>query len=299
MRTLRLTIAVLAFAVPVFADDWTAVAPGVDFREFTGDRRDIFVARIDLTNPEVQVVTTPQLWRGTTVSDFAQKNKAIAAINGDYFDPKFVPRGLTISHCDQWAGAKDNPMKEWVVSVSDRRAAIQPMSGFDATSTPVNAAIAGWPVLIKSCTPLTAKELPGSDVFTRSPQPRSAVGVSKDGTKMYFVVADGRRKDVPGLTLAELGSFMAEELGACSGMNLDGGGSSAMWVSDKIVNQPADGVERRVGDHLAVIMRSDLTCPAVVQTASTTTTTTVVTTTTTTTVAPMTSATSTQPPDKR
>jgi exopolysaccharide biosynthesis protein len=244
--------------------DWLRIAPGVDYREYKDGDRDIFVTRIDLTNPQIQVVTTPQGWRGMTVSDFARKNHAIAAINGDYFDPKFVPRGLTISHCDQWAGAKDNPMHEWIVAVSEGLGAMQPMSDFATSPAPVMAAVAGWPVLIKSCKPLTAKELPGSDVFTRSPQPRTAVGVTDDGTKMFFVVADGRRKDVPGLTLADLASFMSDELGACSAMNLDGGGSSAMYVGNRIVNQPADGVERKVGDHLAVIYRSDLTCPAAV-----------------------------------
>ena len=75
---------------------------------------------------------------------------------------------------------------------------------------------------------------------------------------MYFVVADGRRTGVPGVTLAQLAAFMADELDACSAMNLDGGGSSAMWVGNHIVNRPADGVERPVGNHLGVIRRSDL-----------------------------------------
>jgi exopolysaccharide biosynthesis protein len=40
-------------------------------------------------------------------------------------------------------------------------------------------------------------------------------------------------------------------------MNLDGGGSTAMWLEDEIVNQPSDGAERKVGDHLAVVAASD------------------------------------------
>ena len=38
---------------------------------------------------------------------------------------------------------------------------------------------------------------------------------------------------------------------------LDGGGSTAMWVTDRLVNKPSDGVERRVGNHIAVILQSD------------------------------------------
>ena len=70
-------------------------------------------------------------------------------------------------------------------------------------------------------------------------------------------MADGRRTGVPGLTLAELADFMVDKLSVCSAMNVDGGGSAAMWVADKIVNRPSDGVERGVGDHIAVILRRD------------------------------------------
>ena len=31
-----------------------------------------------------------------------------------------------------------------------------------------------------------------------------------------------------------------------------------MWVGDRIVNRPSDGVERRVADHLAVVLSNDL-----------------------------------------
>jgi exopolysaccharide biosynthesis protein len=278
----------LLLSAPLFADDWRAVGPGVEYREYAGEHSDIHVTRVDLTNKAIQVIATPEPYRGTTVSEFAQKTKAIAAINGDYFDPKFVPRGLLISNCDRWAGARGNPMRQSYVGIEgEGRASIQPVSAFDPETTTVSTAVSGWPLLIKSCTPFTSRQLPGSDVFTRAPQPRTAVGVSKDGATVYFVVADGRRTGVPGLTLAELADFMSDELGACSAVNLDGGGSSAMWVAGRIVNRPADGVERRVGDHLAVVLRSDVMCPPMPpMTSSTTTTTTITTTTTTTTTSP-------------
>ena len=263
--------------------EWTVVGPGVEYREYVSEHTDIHVTRVDLTNKSIQVVATPEPYRGTTVSEFAQKTRALAAINGDYFDPKFTPRGLLVSNCDRWPGAKDNPMRQFFLAVkAEGHATIEPVSSFDPESTTISTAVSGWPLLIRSCTPLTGKQLPGSDVFTRSPQPRTAVGVDKEGTTVYFVVADGRRTGVPGLTLAELAQFMTDELGACSGVNLDGGGSSAMWVSDKVVNRPADGVERRVGDHLAVVLKSDVACPpAVAMTSSSTTSTTTTTTTTT------------------
>ena len=110
-------------------------------------------------------------------------------------------------------------------------------------------------MLVEDCE--VVRDLPGSDFFTRAPHPRTAIAVSKDGRMLYFVVADGRRENVPGMTLPELAEFLVREVDACAAMNLDGGGSSAMWVGDAIVNQPSDGTERKVGNHLAVVGAAD------------------------------------------
>src|SRR5690242_5878442 len=97
-------IAALLFTAVIARADWTNVAPGVDYQEFTGDNFDIHVTRIDLSNDALQVVVSRESERGLTVSDFAKKNKAIVAMNGDYFDDKFNPIGLTIGPCGPWAG---------------------------------------------------------------------------------------------------------------------------------------------------------------------------------------------------
>lgn len=256
-------IILLVIAVPLAAatDDWTTVAPGVDYQEFTGNHIDVFVTRIDLTNDAIQVVGTPEAYRGTTVRDFAVKMKAIVAINADYFDSKFNPIGLIIGPCGPWAGSKDTS-REGVVAVGTGHAMIQTQSEvYDPVDDWVTSAVSGWPMLVRDCKPLSARELPGSDAFTRAPHPRTAIGLSKDAKTLYFVVADGRRTGIPGMTLADLADFMADELSTCSAINLDGGGSTTMWVGDKVVNRPSDGVERRVGDHFAVVLRSDAVCP--------------------------------------
>jgi len=215
------------------------------------------VTSIDLSNDAIRIISTRPSEKGMKVSDFARKNKAIVAINGDYFDDKFQPIGLVVGPCGQWEGTRDTS-REAVVAIGEDRAVIQRQSQvMDPPDDWVDTAVSGWPALVMSCQPLT--KLPGSDSFTRSPHPRTAVGISKDRRTMYFVVADGRRAGVPGLTLPQLASFMATRLHACAAVNLDGGGSSAMWVSSRIVNHPADGVERPVGDHLAVVLRSDYT----------------------------------------
>ena len=54
------------------------------------------------------------------------------------------------------------------------------------------------------------------------------------------------------MTLAELADFMLK-LGCEEALNFDGGGSSTMYVAGQgVVNSPSDGVERTVGNHLAV-----------------------------------------------
>src|ERR1041385_788770 len=89
----------LLFAAAAFAADWTNVTSGVDYREFREADYDIYVTRIDLTNELLRVVVSREDEKGLKVSDYAKRNHAIAAINGDYFDDKFTPVGLTIGPC--------------------------------------------------------------------------------------------------------------------------------------------------------------------------------------------------------
>ena len=313
MNRQRSFIVLAAFFVAATAfADWQNVAPGVDFQEFRDTNSDIFVTRIDLTNSAIRVIASRESEHGIKVSDFAKKVHAIAAINGDYFDEKFNPIGMTVGPCGEWDNTRRTKREAWVAISSEGDARMARQSDVDPTDEPqpwMQATISGWPALVVKCQPLTAAQLPGSDAFTRSPHPRTALGITSDGKTLYFVVADGRRTGVPGLTLAQLATFLSTQLHACSAMNLDGGGSSAMWVSDHIVNRPADGVERPVGDHLAVVLQSDLTqCDPTVEAqliaamkvrdavVTTTTTTTKTTVTTTTTQKPQSSSAPPNPP---
>jgi exopolysaccharide biosynthesis protein len=254
-------------SAPSAASTWTSIGPGVEYRRFQGNNIDVHVTRIDLTNDQIRVVATRESERGLRVSDFARKTKAIAAINADYFDAQMNPIGLTIGPCGRWEGTKDTT-REGVIAVGEGRARIDQQR--DVMETPekwIDTAVSGWPLLVRDCTALKAEELPGSKAFTHSPHPRTAIGSSRDGKTLYFVVADGRRENAPGMTLGQLAEFMDTELDVCSAMNFDGGGSSAMWAGDKLVSRPSDGSERRVADHLAVVRRSDVAaCDTVVET---------------------------------
>jgi exopolysaccharide biosynthesis protein len=82
--------------------------------------------------------------------------------------------------------------------------------------------------------------------------PRTAVGIDKFG-RYLIVVTDGRQGYYStGLTLTEL-AYTMQKFGAVDAINLDGGGSAAMVVKNKVVNRPSDGTERRVSNALLVM----------------------------------------------
>lgn len=60
------------------------------------------------------------------------------------------------------------------------------------------------------------------------------------------------------MSLGELGDALLS-LGASQAMNLDGGGSSALWIAGRVVNYPSDPAgERAVGNALFVRQRDSL-----------------------------------------
>ena len=76
------------------------------------------------------------------------------------------------------------------------------------------------------------------------PHPRSFVG--SDGERIWFIVIDGRDPwHSNGATIAETAA-VAERLGLVNALNLDGGGSSSIWWSGRIVNLPPGRVARPV-----------------------------------------------------
>ncbi|MDR2038051.1 MAG: phosphodiester glycosidase family protein [Bacteroidales bacterium] len=83
--------------------------------------------------------------------------------------------------------------------------------------------------------------------------PRTAIGFSKDAAKVYMVIVDGRAANYSGgVTTRQLADIISSA-GAWTAVNLDGGGSTAMVVHDKIANKPSDGSTRAVTNALLAI----------------------------------------------
>jgi len=96
--------------------------------------------------------------------------------------------------------------------------------------------ISGGPYLVKDggvFVDMTAQKL--ASIGGRNP--RTAIGYTKDND-LILITADGREGSSIGLTLFELAGLM-KSLGCINAINLDGGGSTVMYVNGQIVNRPA------------------------------------------------------------
>ncbi|MFI9009817.1 phosphodiester glycosidase family protein [Actinosynnema sp. NPDC053489] len=88
--------------------------------------------------------------------------------------------------------------------------------------------------------------------------PRTAVGFSADGRRMFLLTVDGRQGAyLLGLNLQDVAAIL-KEMGAHNALNLDGGGSSTLLArtpgaeAPLVENTPSDGGERPVPNGLAL-----------------------------------------------
>ncbi len=188
----------------------------------------------------------------TLVKDFATRHKALAAINGSYFDMR---TGVPV--CYLRIGGKE--MGENTPSTRD---SVNRKYYQYAT---IRLLRNGRPrFLVPDSNRKAEQKLPDSNIMTAGPMlihrgmdvpqrmdrrfvygrhNRTAIGLKPDGT-VVMVTADGRSpREAEGLSLPELTRVM-RWLGCCDAVNLDGGGSTTMYVRNKgdegVVNHPSD-----------------------------------------------------------
>ena len=91
--------------------------------------------------------------------------------------------------------------------------------------------------------------------FAETRHPRTLIGTHADGS-VWLITVDGRQPNLSvGMSLYELRE-LARRLGLTNALNLDGGGSTTMWVEGKIANSPSDAAgPRKVSDALLVMKR--------------------------------------------
>lgn len=181
-----------------------------------------------------------------TVNDFASEYNATAAINGGFFDIKnggsvdlikvdgigIAPNQLTANggRVEHQQGAlvfndgvltiaKWDSTKDWESRLKGDVMVAGPVLAFDHHYNLVDT----------------------NSSFVKTRHPRTGVAVTKN--RILLVTIDGRNDNAAGMGLTEMTKII-KWLKAKDGINLDGGGSTTMWVKgqteNNVVNYPTD-----------------------------------------------------------
>ena len=202
-----------------------------------------------------------------TTSQFLQDFGLQIAINGGGFSPwwsrspadyyphvgdPIAPSGFTASNGEVYWTTSDTEGTPPALYISRRN-----VLSFNNKPNRIHSAISGDRMIV-----LKGEIAP--DLQDEEVEPRTAVGINRNGRYLYLIVVDGRQPLYSeGATFAELAELFIEQ-GAFMAMSLDGGGSSTMVTQGEdgspiILNSPIDhyipGTERPVGTHLGIYVK--------------------------------------------
>ncbi len=257
-RLLKLALAslcLLASSAALAADTWTVPFGGGKLLHRTLSNQDIHVLVVDLNTPGVSLRATTSAQRKRTPSSFAQLVGAKAVINGDFFlYSNYSTQSLAVGEGAAWAGTADNTRYgnlAFSAGPINKVELYQPAPVIVFDKTWMRGVVGGRPGIV-----LNGNVIDNSGYGTHctARHPRTAVGLSQDKRTLYMAVVDGRAPPSRiGMTCNELGALM-KSVGAYSALSLDGGGSTAMYIAKLgVVNNPSDGAQRVVANHLAVM----------------------------------------------
>ena len=219
-------------ATPRPADTgWQTISPGVEYRELkatVGGRSDrLSLARIEPAQARLRVLYDSD--RPRRVSDWLATSQAVAAVNGNYFDPQNRALGLVIQDGRVVGGAPYQGFGGTFAVAGDevrvRCNVNEPYYG-----EPLTYALQNFPMLVL---PGGAPNLEIDD--NQRLAPRTAVGQDRAG-RILFVVSPG-----PTFTLTDFGKWLAaSDLDLNAALNLDGGMSSGLVLRQGEVNLGVD-----------------------------------------------------------
>lgn len=177
-----------------------------------------------------------------STSTMARNNNAIFAINGDYCG--FRPGGIIIRN-----GALYRDTKYGEILAIQNNGDFQiiddaGVTGQQLVDEGVLHTFAFGPALVIDGQYADRE----SSVFRANPR----TGIGQAGPLHYvFIVVDGRTDDSAGLNLKDFAQLFIDR-GCSVAYNLDGGGTSTMYMNGKVVNHPSYGSERRLSDILYI-----------------------------------------------
>ncbi len=182
----------------------------------------------------VKAVDIFGIWSRETVAHIARRSGATIAINGGFFHYNGKPSGtLKINnklyrrdHRKHTIFGKtfNEAMDIVTIGPSDLRLLDDYVS-----------CVQGIPRLLEcGVVPLFTKQQ--TSLFYTAPHARTAIGIKADGAIIIVVVEHCPEAGILGYTIMELAHMMNNELGCQSAVNMDGGGSSTLWIEGNVVN---------------------------------------------------------------
>lgn len=242
--------------------DWkcTAVSEGIILKSaltnLFSSAQAIYIADIDTATADFEFgVAVPDSLMAT--SAIAESERSMAAINGTFFNMK---EGYNVHYVrvdDSVLAVTDE--KEFGIRATGVFTADGETTDIaswgpereDAEGTDAEDAIVSGPLLTDEDADIA---LPANS-FNMTRHPRSLVGATHDG-HILFIVVDGRQPGyADGMSLFELRA-LARSLGCTDALNLDGGGSSTLYIKGQgdngVVNRPSGKTQRPVPSILFV-----------------------------------------------
>ncbi len=189
-----------------------------------------------------------------TTSEMAAQQKAVFAVNGDYYG--YRDDGIIVKDGKLY---RNKPARKMLAYFADGRLEI-----IDEKTADINALLANGLLQTFSFGPSLLENgqfMP--DDYKKSGlnplNPRTGIGRLANN-RFLFIVVDGRQEDSDGITLKDFAQVFLDK-GCTEAYNLDGGGSSSMVFMDKLVNNPCGGVagfsgiggERSLSDAVCLI----------------------------------------------
>lgn len=182
-----------------------------------------------------------------STSKIAQKNNALVAVNAGFFDTKkggavdFLKIDNTIIDTTRLVNVPRLPFHSIsAIAIHNNRVKIikgQEKTGWEKQINAENVLLTGPLLRINNSTEILSK-----NAFNDNRHPRTCACVTND-KKLLLITVDGRSNESFGMTLAEL-SYLAKVLNCKDAVNLDGGGSTTMYIKGQpengVVNYPSD-----------------------------------------------------------
>ena len=175
----------------------------------------------------------------------SEERQALASINGSFYN---MQEGFSVCYLGKGKEIIDTTEAKLflrctgAVHVHKKKAKILPWNKGIETKykQKKGTTLASGPLLILDGACIMNDE---NDSFNTTKHPRSAIFTTKD-KKTVFITVDGRRKgNATGVSIAEL-THLIRILGGHDALNLDGGGSTTLWMEgapeNGVLNSPSD-----------------------------------------------------------